>query len=131
VIGGVAPAFEINETRLAGKVDPPARVADNLSQWGIVVGKLTKPVPLDFDFDSLEVVLRRDGVEVERVAARGHIDDHFESIATLTRTLAKFNRGLKAGERIITGSFTRQRVDGPSRWEGDFGPLGTVAIRFS
>jgi len=130
-VRGVAPAFEVNETRLTGKVDAPARVADNLSQWGIVVGPVTKPIPADFDFDALEIMLRRDGVEVERVAARGHIDDHFESIATLTRQLAKFNRGLKAGERIITGSFTRQSVTGPSRWEGDFGPLGTVAIRFS
>jgi 2-keto-4-pentenoate hydratase len=76
-------------------------------------------------------VLSRDGVEVERVAARGHIDDHFESLATLARELAKFDRGLKAGQRVITGSFTRQPVREPARWEADFGPLlGRVAIRF-
>lgn len=129
-IGGVAPAFEINETRLTGKVDGPARVADNLSQWGIVVGRVTKPVPAHYDWDTLEVVLRCDGVEVERVSARGHIDDHFESLATLTRELAKFDRGLKAGQHIITGSFTRQPVAGPSRWEADFGRFGSVAVRF-
>ncbi|HET6471749.1 MAG TPA: fumarylacetoacetate hydrolase family protein [Pseudomonadales bacterium] len=130
-VRGVAPAFEINETRVTGKVDAASRVADNLSQWGIVVGPVTKPIPDDFDFDALEIVLRHDGVEVERTAARGHIDDHFESLATLTRQLAKFDRGLRAGDRIITGSFTRQPVTGPGRWDADFGPLGTVAIRFS
>ena len=129
-VRGVAPAFEINETRIVGDADGPARVADNLSQWGIVVGTLTKPLPQEFDWDSLEIVLRRDGVEVERVSARGHIDDHFESLAQLARELAKFGRGLNAGEHVITGSFTRQVVRGPSRWDADFGPLGSVAIRF-
>ena len=129
-VGGVAPAFEINEVRISGDADGPSRVADNLSQWGIVVGPVTTPLPRDFDWDSIEVVLRRDGVEVERVSARGHIDDHFESLATLARELAKFGRGIKAGQRVITGSFTRQTVRGPSRWDADFGPLGAVGIRF-
>ena len=127
---GVAPAFEVNETRIVGEADGPARVADNLSQWGIVVGPLTKPLPENFDWDSLQVVLRRDGIEVERVSARGHIDDHFESLAALARELAKFGRGLRAGEHVITGSFTRQVVHGPSRWDADFSALGCVAIRF-
>ncbi len=126
----LVPVVTFNESRLVGKVDGPARVADNLSQWGIVVGRVTRPVPAYFDWDTLDVVLRCDGVEVERVNGRGHIDDHFESIACLTRELAKFGRGLKAGDRIITGSYTRQRVPGPSRWEADFGRFGSVAIRF-
>jgi len=129
-VGGVAPAFEVNETRLSGESDGPCRVADNLSQWGIVVGAETRPLPRDFDWDSLVIALSRDGVEVERVAARGHIDDHFESLATLARELSKFERGLKAGQRVITGSFTRQPVREPARWEADFGALGRVAIRF-
>ncbi len=129
-VGGVAPAFEVNETRLSGESDGPCRIADNLSQWGIVVGPVTSPLPDGFDWDSLVVALSRDGVEVERVAARGHIDDHFESLAALARELAKFDRGLKAGQRIITGSFTRQPVLEAARWEADFGRLGRVAIRF-
>ena len=120
-VGGVAPAFEVNETRLSGESDGPCRVADNLSQWGIVVGPETRPLPQDFDWDSLVIALSRDGVEVERVAARGHIDDHFESLAALARELSKFDRGLNAGQRVITGSFTRQPVREPARWEADFG----------
>jgi len=129
-VRSVAPAFEINETRIVGEADGPARIADNLSQWGIVVGPETYPLPENFDWDEIEVVLRRDGIEVERVSARGHIDDHFESIAALARELAKFGRGLRGGEHVITGSFTRQTVRGPSRWDADFGVLGNVAIRF-
>jgi 2-keto-4-pentenoate hydratase len=129
-IAGVAPAFEINETRITGDADGPCRVADNLSQWGIVVGPVTPLPPQDFDWNSLQIVLSRDGVEVERVSARGHIDDHFESLARLARELAKFDRGIEGGARVITGSFTRQAVTGPARWEADFGALGRVSIRF-
>ncbi len=126
----LAPAFEVNETRIVGQSDAACRVADNLSHWGIVVGEFQR-VPHDFDFEAISVVLLRDGMEVERVDARGHIDDHFVSIAALARELAKFGRGLKAGQRVITGSFTRQSVKGPSEWEADFGALGTVSISFA
>ncbi len=129
-IGGVAPAFEVNETRIVGATDGACRVADNLSHWGIVVGEPLRFRDNDFDFESLSVVLRRDGMEVERVDARGHIDDHFVSIAALARELAKFGRGIRGGQRVITGSFTRQSVKGPSQWEADFGVFGTVSISF-
>jgi 2-keto-4-pentenoate hydratase len=118
---GFAPAFEIIEQRIEGQADDGIRVADNLSQWGIVIGKLVIPVPDDFDFDGLEVV---------RKVARGHIDDHFESLAALVRELAKFDLGLRDGQHIITGSLTRQSVTTPGRWEATFSNLGSVAINF-
>ncbi len=127
---GVAPAFEVNETRIVGEVDGPARLADNLSQWGIVVGPLIKSLPDDFDWDDLQVVLKCDGTEVERVRAGGNIDDHFESLAALVRGLSKFGRHLGADQHVITGSLTRHVVPGPGNWEADFGALGRVAIRF-
>ena len=130
-ICAVAPAFEITETRIDGAADPGIRVADNLSHWGIVVGPQTLPVPDDFDFDGLEVVLRRDGTEVERVVARGRIDDHFESVAALIRELFKFGLGVREGHRIITGSLTNQRIDSPGRWAADFSGLGQVTIEFA
>ena len=58
------------------------------------------------------------------------VDDHFVSIAALARELGKFGRGLRAGQRVITGSFTRQSVKGASQWEAHFGALGSVAIGF-
>jgi 2-oxo-3-hexenedioate decarboxylase/2-keto-4-pentenoate hydratase len=126
----IQPAFEIIESRIAGPADEGIRVADNLSQWGIVVGKVVTPVPDDFDFDALEVVLNFNGKEVERKVARGHIDDHFESLAALVRELAKFDLGLRDGQHIITGSLTRQSVTTPGRWDATFSNLGSVAINF-
>ena len=131
-VEAVSPAFEINEPRLTGQASVVERLADNLSQWGIVVGQ---PVLLDwstFDFSALEVCLRQNGEHVETVAAAGHIDDHFESIAALVRQLSRFDRVLAAGAKVITGAYTRQRVAEAGRWEGDFGDdIGRVGVVFT
>ncbi len=131
-IAAVSPAFEIAEQRLERGAPPADVLADDLSQWGIVHGA---PKVLDwdgFDFPGLVVALRRDGDLVEEIAAQGHIDDHFTSIGALTRQLHAFGLGLRAGDRVITGSFTRQAAAGPCRWVGDFGPvIGTVELALS
>ena len=134
-VAGVAPAFELNQSRLPDDAAPGVRVADNLSQWGLVVGKLLS-VPGAFDLDALleelTVTLRCDGEFCEQVSARGHIDDHFESLARLARELARFGRSLAPGEHVITGAYTRQRVVHPATWRGEFGAiLGAVEITFS
>ena len=126
----VAPAFEINERRLPANAPAPDRLADDLSQWGIVAG--TPRAVVGIGFESLAVTLARDGEAVETVAARGHIDDHFASIAALAAQLSRFGRTLQPGQRVITGSFGRCPVSEPSRWSGDFGPdLGVVEVVFA
>lgn len=130
-IASVAPAFEINEQRLDRSATTTERLADDLSQWGIVVGAGRRLVWSEFDFNELIVTLSRNGAEMETVAAAGHIDDHFDSLVALSRTLAKFDREILSGHRVITGSFTRQRVEAPGLWRGDFGDsIGSVEVRF-
>ena len=133
-VAGVAPAFELNQSRLPEGAAPGLRVADNLSQWGLVVGEL-QPVQGTFDLDvlleELTVTLLCDEEPCEQVAAHGHIDDHFESLARLARELAHFGRGLAPGEHVITGAYTRQRVERPATWRGEFGAvLGGVEVTF-
>ncbi len=133
-VAGVAPAFELNQSRLPDDAAPGLRVADNLSQWGLVVGELLS-IPGAFDLDvlleELTVTLLCDEGFCEQVPARGHIDDHFESLARLARELARFGRSLAPGEHVITGAYTRQRVEHPATWRGEFGAiLGDVEITF-
>ena len=129
-LAGASPGFEINEPRLPADASPADRLADNLSQWGIVAGA-PRPVA-DIDFDALEVILSRDGEAVQTVAAAGHIDDHFASLAALATQLGRFGLALEPGQRVITGAFGRQAVAAPSRWRGDFGAsLGTVEVTFT
>ena len=129
-VQGVAPAFEINERRLPADALAADRLADDLSQWGIVAGESRGVAGVDFE--SLVVTLARDGEAVETVAARGHIEDHFDSIAALAAQLSRFGRTLQPGQRVITGSFGRCPVTEPSRWSGDFGSeLGVVEVVFA
>lgn len=130
-IDSVSPAFEINEQRLGRDASLADRLADDLSQWGIVVGAECVLDWRTFDFSAVEVVLSRNGSAMETVAAAGHIDDHFDSLAALSGTLARFDREIRAGERVITGSYTRQRIEAPGRWCGDFGEaIGQVEVEF-
>lgn len=125
VINGVAPGFEINQIRLKTDASQGIRVAENLTQWGIVAGDFVGP---DQNFDNLTVSLTKGGEIVQKTAASGHIDDHFESIAALINRLHSFGLGLKKGQLLITGSYTRQTVNAPGKWVGNFEGIGKVEV---
>ena len=127
----VAPAFEIGEARLPPGATAAERLADNLGQYAVVVGPEVRRPWAAFDFDALVVALKRNDALVQTVAAAGHIDDHFASIAALARQLARFGRRLAAGDRVITGSYTRHRVAAAGIYCGEFGPpFAPVRVEF-
>jgi 2-keto-4-pentenoate hydratase len=127
-IAGVAPGFEINQRRLPGDAPAGLRVADDLSNWGIVAGD---PVTAPDALADLIVTLYKDGEEIGRVASAGHIDDHFESIATLANRLAQFGHALQPGQRVITGAYARTPF-ATGKFRGDFGePIGTINVEIT
>ncbi len=127
----VAPAFEIGEARLPPGATAAERLADNLGQYAVVVGPEVPRPWAAFDFDALVVALKRNDALVQTVAAAGHIDDHFASIAALARQLARFGRRLAAGDRVITGSYTRYPVAAAGIYCGEFGPpFAPVRVEF-
>lgn len=123
----VAAGFELNQSRLSKEASHPDRIADDLSNWGIVLGE-AMPVPADWDPSLLEVSIHRAGVEANRVAAAGHIDDHFDSLALLANRLAQFGCVLRKGEKVITGAYGKVKEPEAGLWTGDFGELGEVTI---
>jgi 2-keto-4-pentenoate hydratase len=127
-LAGVAPAFEINQRRIP-KTSPDAeRIADGLANWGIVVGPV-RPIPDHWQPDAMTVTLCHEGQPVDSVAAAGHIDDHFQTLARLANQLLEHGRCLKAGDRAITGAFGKQNQPGPGLWTGEFGSdLGSVSL---
>jgi len=128
-VAAFAPAFEINQMRMR-EDDGGLRCAENLSQWGIVVGP-ERPIPPDFDFDALEVELHRDGVKVGSAVGRGWMDPHFLSLSRVADLLADFGLSLEPGQHIITGAFVRENVRGPAHWRGTFSGIGSVEIRLA
>ncbi len=124
---GVAPAFEINQKRLPPGADTGLRVADDLSNWGIVVGDVA-PVPDEETLAGMVVTLRDATGEIESVASPGHIDEHFESVAILARTLAEYGHRLQPGQPIITGAYGKTPF-AAGTYSGSFEPdIGTVVV---
>ena len=101
-VNTIYPAFEINQKRLPQSAQSGLRVADNLSNWGIVHGS---EAGAEIEINSIQVTLSHNGKEIERTDSKGHIDDHYESIATLANNLSQYGHSIEAGQKIITGAF--------------------------
>lgn len=128
-VAGIAPGMEINQKRSGGVIDFGLTVADNLTQWAIVHGSAS-PVPDRFDSDSLRVTMSCNGEVRADVVGRDVIDDHFVSIATLANVLGDYGRRLEAGQRLITGSFSKHDASRGDEWRAEFTGLGACSVRF-
>jgi 2-keto-4-pentenoate hydratase len=131
-VASVCAAFELNQGRAGDVKDFPLNVADNLSQWGIVVGAPLKPLPDKLDLSKVAVTLKR-GKEVVAEATGGPdaIDDHFLSLSILANTLAAYGEPLAAGMRVITGSFAKVDVSAGETWSSDVKGIGQVSVSFA
>ncbi|MEM7078058.1 MAG: hypothetical protein AAF513_05450 [Pseudomonadota bacterium] len=110
------PAFEVNQKRLPGDVSAGVRVADDLSNWGIVVGA---PTPVPDELDAMQVTLSDITGTIETVASEGHIDDHFESLAILANALGEYGLQLEPGHLVITGAYGKTPF-APGTYRGHF-----------
>ena len=128
-VASIAPGMEINQKRSGGMTDFELSVADNLTQWAIVQGP-SSPVTDGFDSDSLRVTMACNGEVRADVVGRDVIDDHFLSVATLANVLGGYGRHLEAGQRLITGSFSKHDVAPGDEWRAEFGGLGSCSVRF-
>lgn len=130
-VAGVSAAFELVEDRARGVADFPLNVADNLSQWGLVLGETLSPVPERLALDRVRMECRcGEQVVAQALGDAGQIDDHFLSLSILANTLADCDEALEAGMRVITGSFSNHDVAVGQSWQADFSGIGAVSVRF-
>ena len=127
-VASIAPGMEINQKRSGGVTDFELSVADNLTQWAIVQGPAS-PVADAFDSDSLRVTMSCNGAVRADVVGRDVIDDHFVSIATLANVLGEHGRHLEAGQRLVTGSFSKHDASRGEEWRAEFAGLGACSVR--
>ncbi len=131
-IAAVSAGFELNQGRAGGVKDFPLTVADNLSQWGIVVGETLQPIPASLELAKIKVTLRRGKAVVSETGGGPEtIDDHFLSLSILANTLAAYGEVLAAGMRVITGSFAKVDVAAGQTWAAEFAGIGAVKVKFS
>ncbi|MCH7476493.1 MAG: hypothetical protein IIA14_00140 [SAR324 cluster bacterium] len=129
--GTVMPALEVVEERGKPAADLPLAVADNILQWGYVLGEPATPFSAQMDFAAVTVEIVRNGEQIARLLAAEVIDDQLSSVAWLANKLSEFGEPLRAGQRILTGSFMAHHPVVPGEtWEATFSPFGKVAVRF-
>jgi len=126
-VARVYPAFEIIETRgdLSGQL--ALAITDNGQQKAFVLGE---PVSRDAlpELDVVTVRVRINGTEVATASGDAVLGHPYESVAWLARKLTQFGERVRAGDYVMSGSFTRQfPLARGDRIEAVFDGIGTVA----
>ena len=129
---GIAPGFEINQKRLPPGSPAGLRIADNLSNWGIVCGDAITAHQLTGDLTDLEVTLGEvksgEPQTIEQVASGDHIDPRYDSVAILARRLADYGHALEPGQHVITGAYGKTPF-APGHFTGHFSlGIGDVCL---
>jgi len=123
-VGAIHPALEIIETRGPFTAQIALALADNAQQKTCVLGPA---VPLPAAPEAVACTVRIN----DAVAATGTGDavlgNPLNSLVWLAAKLAEYRRSLRAGEMVMTGSFTRQFPIAPGdRIAVTFSGVGTV-----
>lgn len=124
------PALEIIEKRGDFTGDLPLALADNAEQKAFVIGPGV-PLTADLDLSAIGVRVTINGAEVATGRGDAVLGHPLHSVAWLAAKLAAYGRGLKAGDHVMTGSFTRQFLIAPGdRLRTEFERLGSVEAAF-
>jgi 2-oxo-hept-3-ene-1,7-dioate hydratase len=95
----------------------------------ITGGRLVRPFDLDIRW--VGATLSKNGVIEESGVSAAVMGHPAAGIAWLVNKLARHNVGLKAGQMVLAGSFTRPISIAPGDVvQADYGPLGTLGVRF-
>lgn len=121
----VHPALEIIETRGDFRGQLPLALADNAQQKTVILGD---PVPPgDLALDEVTVSVAINGETVATGQGASVLGNPLASVVWLARKLSAFGRGIRSGDLIMTGSFTRQFPITPGdRIRAEFAGIGTV-----
>ncbi|MFI5014902.1 MAG: 2-keto-4-pentenoate hydratase [Hyphomicrobiales bacterium] len=130
-VGAIHPALEIIETRgdFVGQI--ALALADNAQQKFFVLGAPVRGVAAA-DLAKMVARVRLNGSEIGNGRGDAVLGHPFNSIAWLAGKLGAFGERLRAGDLVMTGSFTRQfPLAAGDRVETSFEGLGRVEAAFS
>jgi len=127
-VESVAPAFEINSSRVPKGSSLAIRLGNSLNNWGLVIGAPQDPASVDLGDLRVSIGNERGAVDAGHSGPET-LDDPYLSLARVCRSLAQNGRGLSAGQRLITGSLTAAvPLDEARSFYADFGALGRVTL---
>jgi 2-keto-4-pentenoate hydratase len=126
-IARVHPAFEIIETRGDLTRQLALALADNAQQKAFVLGPAVARAALPA-LDAVTVGVHINGAEVATADGSAVLGHPYNSITWLAAKLAQFGERVRAGDFIMSGSFTRQfPLAAGDRIEAVFAGIGAVS----
>lgn len=129
-VSRVHPAFEIIETRGDLTAQLALAIADNGQQKAFVIGEPVAAAALP-NLGEVEVRVRINGAEVAVATGEAVLGHPYNSVAWLSAKLAQFGERVRAGDYVMSGSFTRQFPLGRGdRIDAAFAGIGTVSAGF-
>jgi 2-keto-4-pentenoate hydratase len=124
------PALEIIETRGDLTSQLALALADNAQQKFFVLGPPAR-LAEDLDLSAIGVRVVVNGAEVGAGRGEAVLGHPLRSVAWLAGKLAAYGRRLKAGDHVMTGSFTRQfPIARGDRIRTEFERVGAVEAAF-
>lgn len=127
----VVPALEIIDYRTEVPRAIVDTIADNAAFGAIVMGgRVIRP--FDVDVRWIGATLSRNGIIEESGVSAAIMGHPAAGIAWLANKLAAVGAGLKAGQIVLGGSFTRPVDIAPGDViQADYGPLGALGVSFT
>jgi 2-oxo-hept-3-ene-1,7-dioate hydratase len=127
----VTPALEIIDYRTEVPRAIVDTIADNAAYAAIVMGG--RPVrPFDINLRWVGATLSKNGVIEETGLSAGVMGHPAAGIAWLVNKLAAVKDGLKKGDIVLAGSFTRPiDIAAGDVVHADYGELGGIGVSFS
>jgi len=134
----VTPALEIIDARIEQfdrDSKAPRKVFDTIADFaanaGVVTGgRCVRPDSLDLRW--VGALLYKNAVIEETGLAAGVLDHPANGVVWLANRIAQYDEELRAGDLVLSGSFTRPTVAGRGDLlKADFGTLGTISVRFA
>lgn len=127
----IVPAFEIIDSRVRNwEIKIQDTVADNASYGALVLGS-RGIIAGDLDLRTIGLVLEQNGEVIDTAAGAAVLGHPAAAVAWLCNKLAQFDEGLKAGDVVLSGSFTKAYVAKPGDvYIAQFGGIGTVQVGF-
>jgi 2-oxo-hept-3-ene-1,7-dioate hydratase len=127
----VTPALEIIDYRTEVPRAIVDTIADNAAYGALLLGgRIFRP--FDADLRWIAATLSRNGIIEETGVSAGVMGHPAAGLAWLVNKLAPHNEGLRKGDIVLAGSFTRPvDIVAGDVIHADYGPQGAIGISFS
>jgi 2-oxo-hept-3-ene-1,7-dioate hydratase len=134
----VTPALEIIDARIEQfdrDTRAPRKVFDTIADFaanaGVIPGsRQVRPDGLDLRW--VGAMLHKNAIIEETGLAAGVLNHPATGVAWLANKIAHYDEELRAGDFVLSGSFTRPTTaERGDVLHADFGSLGTISVRFA